>query len=84
MTFDAVGHLYATYGKVLVIDPQARLRRRIPVPEHPTNCVLGGGDGRVLYVTARTGLYRTRNAISAVGLRSSGPSGEKGTPERGR
>lgn len=32
----------------------------IAVPEVPANCAFGGADGRMLYITAREGLYRLR------------------------
>ncbi len=35
----------------------------IPVPEVPANCSFGGPDRNVLYITARTGLYRVQLVI---------------------
>lgn len=60
MVVDPKGLLYATYRSVLAIDPQGRIQKRIPVAEQPSNCTLGDKDGKTLYITARTGLYRYR------------------------
>ena len=43
---------------VQVFDPSGELIERIPVPEKIANLCFGGDDGRTLYVTATTSLYR--------------------------
>ena len=58
MALDADGNIYATYKKLVVVDPKGQLLGRIEVPEKPANCTFGGRDGSELFVTARTSLYR--------------------------
>lgn len=64
MARDAAGNVYcAGQGKVWSWDPKGVVRFELPMPESPTNCVVVDEDGWVLYVTARTSLYRvTRKA----------------------
>lgn len=59
LTEDRHGRLYACgQGAVWAWDPDtAELIARIPLPESPANLTFGD-DGRTLYVTARTSLYR--------------------------
>ena len=74
MCLDQRGNLYATYNDVVVLNPEGGLIGRIPVPEHPANCTLGGPDGKTLFVTARTSLYSIPMTIAAAPLFASGPS----------
>jgi len=68
MKVDEAGNLFATGpGGVLVISAQGKHLGTIQLPEVPANCAWGDADGRTLYMTARTGLYRiklkTRGAL---------------------
>jgi gluconolactonase len=66
LTLDRAGNLYATGpGGVLVFDSEGRHLGTIMAEEIPANAGWGD-DGRTLYMTARTGLYRIR--LSAEGL----------------
>jgi gluconolactonase len=63
MCCDADGNVYGAAGSgddggVYVFSPAGRKLAFIPVPESPTNCVFGGKDRNVLYVTAGKSLYR--------------------------
>jgi sugar lactone lactonase YvrE len=58
MALDERGRIYATYAGIVVLEPDGTLVQRIAVPERPANCTFGGADGKTLFVTARTGLYR--------------------------
>ena len=55
---------------VQVLAPDGRLLGRVPVPEVVSNVCFGGDDGRTLYATATTSLYRirttTRDATTLV------------------
>ena len=73
MCLDQHGNIYATYNDVVVLNPEGGLIGRIPVPEHPANCTLGGADGKTLYVTARTSLYSIPMNIASAPLFASGP-----------
>ncbi len=39
-------------------------------PELPTNFAWGDDDGRTLYMTARSGLYRMRVNVAGAGVRA--------------
>ena len=61
MKVDREGNVYCTgAGAIWVFDPSGAKLGVIGIPEEPTNCAFGGEDGRTLFVTARTGLYRIR------------------------
>ena len=58
---DQNGNIFATGpGGVLVFSPEAKLLGTIKFPETPANLAFGGSDRKILYVTARTGLYLIR------------------------
>ncbi|RYD89257.1 MAG: gluconolaconase, partial [Sphingomonadales bacterium] len=57
---DAAGNLYVANGQVFVYDAAGKLLRRIDVPERPLQLVIGGSDGRTLFILAHHTLYKTR------------------------
>jgi gluconolactonase len=60
LKIDTLGNLYGTGpGGVWVVSPQGRALGRIELPELPAN-VAFGDDGKSLYMTARTSVYRIR------------------------
>jgi gluconolactonase len=64
MKVDAQGNVYATGpGGVWVFAPDGKHLGTIKPPETPANCGWGD-DGKSLYMTARTGLYRIKLAVS--------------------
>ncbi len=68
MKVDREGHLYCTGpGGVWVFDPHGKHLGTIRPAEVPANCHWGDADGKALYMTARTGLYRIR--VSVPGIR---------------
>jgi gluconolactonase len=63
MSIDTKGRLWATAGKgktggVYIFTPEGKKLGFIATPEDPTNCVFGGKDRKMLYVTAGKSLYR--------------------------
>jgi gluconolactonase len=67
MKVDTAGNVWATGpGGILVISAQAKLLGVIGFPEVPANCAWGDADGKTLYVTARTGLYRIRTNSTGI------------------
>jgi gluconolactonase len=63
MSIDVQGNLFATAGQgktggVYIFTPMGKRIGFIPTPETPTNCVFGGVDRKMLYVTAGRSLYR--------------------------
>ena len=64
---DARGNLFGTGpGGVWIVSPERTPLGRIELPELPANVAFGGTDGRTLYMTARTSVYR-------VQLKAAGP-----------
>lgn len=67
MKVDRKGNLYCTGpGGVLIFSPEGRHLGTIPVPETPANLGWGDADGKTLYITAETGLYRIRLAVAGL------------------
>jgi gluconolactonase len=60
---DERGNVYATGpGGVWVLAPDGTRLGRIQTPETPANCAWGD-DGRTLYITAETSVYRIRLSV---------------------
>ncbi len=67
MKVDTAGNVYATGpAGIMIFSPEAKLLGTIQFPELPANCAWGDADGKTLYVTARTGLYRIRLKIAGI------------------
>lgn len=67
LKLDSAGNLYATGpGGTWIISPNAKPLGRIEAPEAAAN-VGWGDDGKTLYMTARTSVYRIR--LNATGMR---------------
>ena len=65
---DRAGHLYVSGpGGVWVLSPTGAHLGTIVGPEHPHNLAFGGADGRTLFLTAQTGLYRLRVETPGAG-----------------
>jgi len=64
---DRIGNLYCTGpGGIWVFSPAGEHLGTIEFPEIPANCNWGDRDGKTLYVTARTSLYRLRLTIEGI------------------
>ena len=64
---DVEGHVYVSGpGGVWILSPDGRHLGTLRAPELPANFAWGDADGRTLYLTARTGLYRIRLGIPGV------------------
>jgi gluconolactonase len=64
MKVDSRGNVYAAGpGGVWVFAPDGKRLGAIKPPETPANCNWGD-DGKSLYITARTGVYRVKLAVS--------------------
>jgi gluconolactonase len=67
MKVDQRGNVYATGpGGVWIFSPSGKHLGTIKPPEVPANCNWGDADGKTLYMTARTGVYRVRLKIPGV------------------
>ncbi len=64
---DAEGRVYVSApGGVWILSPEGRHLGTIRVDERPANFAWGDADGRTLYMTAHTGLYRIRLSVSGT------------------
>jgi gluconolactonase len=64
---DVQGNLYVSGpGGLWILSPEGKHLGTIVGPEHPHNLAWGDADGRTLYLTAQTGLYRMRLKIPGV------------------
>ncbi len=64
LKIDASGNLFGTGpGGLWIISPAGKALGRIEAPEVPAN-VAWGDDGKTLYLTARTSVYRVRLTTS--------------------
>ncbi|MDX2147352.1 MAG: SMP-30/gluconolactonase/LRE family protein [Planctomycetota bacterium] len=58
---DAMGNVYVSGpGGLWIVAPDGTVLGRLELPEHPHNMAFGGSDGRSLYLTAETSIYRVR------------------------
>lgn len=64
MTLDERGNLYLTGDGVEVFSPEGKKIASLVVPERPANVVFGGEDRKTLFITARTGFYSLKMAVS--------------------
>jgi gluconolactonase len=61
MKVDRQGNLFATGpGGVWIFSPAGKHLGTIVAPEVPANVAWGGADGKTLYMTARTGVYKVQ------------------------
>ena len=64
MKVDSLGNVYGTGpGGIWVFSPEGKHLGTIKVPETAANCAWGD-DGKSLYITAVTGLYRVKLAVA--------------------
>ena len=64
---DQRGNVYVSApGGVWILSPEGEALGRIVPPEHDANFAWGDADGRALYLTASTGLYRIRLSVPGV------------------
>jgi len=67
MKIDSAGNIYATGpAGIMIFSPEGKLLGTIQFPELPANCAWGDTDGKTLYVTARTSLYRIHLKIAGI------------------
>jgi gluconolactonase len=64
---DEKGNVYGTGpGGIWIFSPEGKHLGTIRVPEVAANCAWGGTDGRTLYITATTGLYRIHLLVPGI------------------
>ena len=66
---DREGNVYVSGpGGLWICSPDGRRLGALKGPEHIHNFAWGDSDGRTLYLTARTGLYRIRLNVTGTRL----------------
>jgi gluconolactonase len=66
MKVDSLGNLYGSGpGGIWVFSPQGKHLGTIKPPETPANCAWGD-DGKTLYITARTSVFRIKLAMAGA------------------
>jgi gluconolactonase len=66
---DRAGNVFVSGpGGVWIFSPAGKALGILKGPELPANFAWGDSDGRTLYLTARTGLYRIRLTIPGAGV----------------
>jgi gluconolactonase len=66
---DRAGNVYISGpGGLWIVSPDGRHLGTIVGSDHPHNFAWGDADGKTLYLTARSGLYRVRLNIPGAGL----------------
>ena len=64
---DQRGNVYVSApGGIWILSPEGKALGRIEPPEHDANFAWGDPDGKALYLTASTGLYRIRLGVAGV------------------
>jgi gluconolactonase len=67
MKVDAEGHLFVSGpGGVWVLSGEGKHLGTLRFPELPANMAWGDADGRTLYFTARTSVYRLRLGVPGI------------------
>ena len=67
LKIDEAGNLYVCGpGGVWIITPEGRHLGTLRLPEAPHNLAWGDQDGRTLYITAETSVYRIRLGIPGI------------------
>jgi len=57
---DTAGHVFIAAGQVYVYDTNSKQIGVVEIPERPSSLVIGGADGKTLFIGARGGLYGVR------------------------
>jgi gluconolactonase len=67
MVVDVEGNLYITSQLgVQIFSPEGAARGIVQTPQVPANVTFGDEDGKTMYITARTGLYKVRMPIAGL------------------
>jgi gluconolactonase len=64
MKIDSHGNVWSSGpGGIRIITPEGKVLGQIQLPEIAANAAWGGSDGTVLYITARTHIYRLQTRV---------------------
>ncbi len=63
MTIDNKGNIYLTNSAVSIYSPNGEKIGTIEIPEIPANICFGGKDKNILFITARTSIYKINTKV---------------------
>ena len=64
MKLDSRGNIWTSApGGIRIITPEGKILAQFELPEVAANLAWGGPDGRTLYITARTSIYRVHTLV---------------------
>ncbi len=64
---DVNGNVWSTAEDgIRVFSQDGKQLTKIDFPQRPANCAFGDKDGKTLYVTARTGVYKIRTTVKGI------------------
>lgn len=66
MTIDSNGNVYLTNDYVSVFDKNGNKIANISVPELPSNVCFGGEERDILFITARTSVYKLKMNVKGI------------------
>lgn len=67
MKVDSAGNVYSTGpGGLWIVASGGEILAQVRLPERTANCAWGDGDGRSLFVTATSSVYRIRTLIAGI------------------
>lgn len=66
MTMDQHGNVYITTDTVNIYNPKGELIETITTPQQPSNVTFAGPDKNILYITARTALYKIKMNVKGI------------------
>lgn len=66
VTMDEYGNLYIMTDAVKIYNPKGKLIETIKTPQQPSNATFAGPDKDILYITARTGLYKIKMNVEGI------------------
>ena|SRR5439155_8358431 len=67
MKVDKRGNIYAAGpGGIWLMSPEGKHLGTIVLPFNPSNCNWGNNDGKTLYITAGSGVYRVRLNMQGI------------------
>jgi gluconolactonase len=69
MRCDEHGNLWVAAGGITIFSPEGKMIGRIAVPETPANLCFGGEDGKTVFMTARTGLYKLKANVAGANFK---------------
>ena len=75
---DELGYIWTSSGDGMqLLSAEGELLARVLLPEKSSNCVFGGDDGRQLFITDSSSLYRLETKVTGAGVAAAVARGER-------